>query len=150
MFEIMKIFENTLYDNQMELAQKGQEVAQLKIKLQTAELKLKELEHARGRQVKTNKVQTNPSQTEVEVVTETPGQSSEVPEIDFEVPDDWCSPLGYETVTKPDEVVCPSVRLRPLSIPLCHITIPKNEAVRCDIDLNQRRKGARRSSRSES
>lgn len=146
-YEIMKIFENTLYDNQMELAQKGQEVVQLKIKLQTAELKLKELEDARGRQVKTNKVQTNPSQTEVEVVTETPGQSSEVPEIDFEVPDDWCSPLSYETVTKPDEVVCPSVRLRPLSIPLCHITIPKVEAVRCDIDLSQRRKGARRSSR---
>lgn len=146
-YEIMKIFENTLYDNQMELAQKGQEVVQLKIKLQTAELKLKELEDARGRQVKTNKVETNPSQTEVEVVTETPGQSSEVPEIDFEVPDDWCSPLGYETVTKPDEVVCPSVRLRPLSIPLCHITIPKDEAVRCDIDLSQRRKGARRSSR---
>lgn len=146
-YEIMKIFENTLYDNHMELAQKGQEVVQLKIKLQTAELKLKELEDARGRQVKTNKVQTNPSQTEVEVVTETPGQSSEVPEIDFEVPDDWCSPLSYETVTKPDEVVCPSVRLRPLSIPLCHITIPKVEAVRCDIDLSQRRKGARRSSR---
>lgn len=80
----MKIFENTLYDNQMELAQKGQEVTQLKIKLQTAELKLKELEDARGRQVKTNQIQTNPSQTEVEVVTETPGQSSEVPEIDFE------------------------------------------------------------------
>nr|XP_012773165.2 zinc finger protein 252 isoform X3 [Maylandia zebra] len=146
-FEIMKIFENTLYDNQMELAQKGQEVTQLKIKLQTAELKLKELEDARGRQVKTNQIQTNPSQTEVEVVTETPGQSSEVPEIDFEVPDDWCSPLGYETVTKPDEVVCPSVRLRALSIPLCHITIPKDEGVRCDIDLNQRRKSARRSSR---
>lgn len=144
-FEIMKIFENTLYDNQMELLQKGEEVAQLKIKLQRAELKLKDLEEGTGRQVETNKAQTNPLQTDLEVAMETPGQTSEIPEIDFEVPDDWCAPLGCEMVTRPDEGVCPSVRLRPLSIPLWHIPVPKNEVLHPDID--QRKKGARRSSR---
>lgn len=83
-FEIMKIFENTLYDNQMELLQKGEEVAQLKLKLQRAEVKLKDIEDGKGRQVEPNKAQTNSSQTKLDVVMETPGQTSEVPEIDFE------------------------------------------------------------------
>uniref|UniRef100_A0A3Q0RCV8 C2H2-type domain-containing protein n=1 Tax=Amphilophus citrinellus TaxID=61819 RepID=A0A3Q0RCV8_AMPCI len=68
----------------MELLQKGEEVAQLKIKLQRAELKLKDLEEGTGRQVETNKAQTNPLQTDLEVAMETSGQTSEIPEIDFE------------------------------------------------------------------
>lgn len=43
------------------------------------------------------------------------------------VPDDWCAPLGCETGTKKDEVACPSVRLRTLSIPLWNIPIIKQE-----------------------
>lgn len=41
----------------------------------------------------------------------------------FSVPDDWCAPLGCEVVTKQDEGVCPSVRLRSLYIPLLQIPV---------------------------
>lgn len=64
MFEIMKIFENSLHDHQMELAQKGEEIAQLKIKLQRTEIKLKE--------------------SVCEGDGGAAGQTSDVPEIDFE------------------------------------------------------------------
>lgn len=43
------------------------------------------------------------------------------------VPDDWCAPLGCETVTKQEDSVCPSVRLRQLYIPLWHVPIIKQE-----------------------
>ncbi|XP_047440550.1 macrophage migration inhibitory factor isoform X2 [Mugil cephalus] len=100
-FEIMSIFESSLHNHRLELAQKGEEVAQLKIKLQTAELKLKE-----AALIKTPIEQ---KQKETERTVDTPGQTSRVPEIDFEVPDDWCAPLGCEIASKQDEGVCPSV-----------------------------------------
>ncbi|KAM9377113.1 uncharacterized protein KZ484_009484 isoform 2-T3 [Pholidichthys leucotaenia] len=83
-FEIMKIFENTLYDHQMELAQKGEEVAQLKLKLQTVELKLKDRETGGDRGAEIVETRKNPDQIEPHVVTETSRQTAHVPEIDFE------------------------------------------------------------------
>ncbi|XP_044060151.1 zinc finger protein 605-like [Siniperca chuatsi] len=147
MFEIMKIFENSLHDHQMELAQKGEEIVQLKIKLQTAEIKLRESECGGDRGAEMKKTQMNETQREPEDVLNPPGQTSDVPEIDFEVPDDWCAPLGCKTVTKQDDIVCPSVKLRPLSIPLWHIPIIKQEVVNRDIDSHQQTKDCRRSKR---
>ncbi|MEQ2266918.1 hypothetical protein XENORESO_021474 [Xenotaenia resolanae] len=102
-FEVMRIFESALYNHKMEMAQKGEEVAQLTVKLQTAELKLKdfELRNPRGAEI-------NKTQTESEDVPDALEQSTTVPEIDVEVPDDWCAPLGYDMVTKQEEGFCPS------------------------------------------
>ncbi|XP_026213145.1 zinc finger protein 345-like isoform X2 [Anabas testudineus] len=107
-FEIMTVFENSIHDHQMELAHKGEEVVQLKIKLQTAELKLRERECGGDRGFENNKTVTSETQKQPEPVQNTPEQTSDVPEIDVEVPDDWCAPLGCETGTKKDEVACPS------------------------------------------
>lgn len=84
MIEIMQIFENSLHDHQMELAQKGEEVAHLKIKLQAAEIKLSEHERGGDRAVEVNITPVNETQIESEVVLNPSGQSSDVPEIDFE------------------------------------------------------------------
>lgn len=148
-FDVMKVFENTLYDHQMEMAQKGEEVAQLKIKLQTAELRLKDLEIGGGKGAETNKTQTNPTAREPDVVADPPAQTSNVPEIDFEVPDDWCAPLGSETWIKRGDDFCPSVRLRRLSIPLSHIPIPirKHEVADYDINFRQMTNCSRKSKR---
>lgn len=43
------------------------------------------------------------------------------------VPDDWCAPLGCETVRKKEDDECPSVRLRQLYIPLWHVPVVKQE-----------------------
>ncbi|GAA6225375.1 zinc finger protein 761-like [Lates japonicus] len=142
--EIMQIFENSLHEHQMELAQKGEEVAHLKIKLQAAEIKLREHERGGDRAVEVNITPVNETQRESEVVLNPSGQSSDVPEIDFEVPDDWCAPLGCEPVTKQEDGVCPSVRLRRLSIPLWPLPIIKQEVAVCDIDSHQQTKGVRR------
>ncbi|XP_068443779.1 zinc finger protein 260-like [Clinocottus analis] len=141
-FEIMMIFESSLHDHQMELAQKGEEVAQLKIKLQGAEVKLSEIEREGNRGTEMKK-------REPEDVPSGPEQTLAVPEIDFEVPDDWCAPLGFETATKQEEGFCPSVRLRPLSIALWPISITQ-EVVNHDIDSHQKKKGLRRSKRGSS
>ncbi|XP_054453780.1 oocyte zinc finger protein XlCOF22-like [Anoplopoma fimbria] len=141
--EIMMIFENSLHDHQMELVQKGEEVAQLKVKLQRAEVKLSEIEHGGDRGTETKK-------RESEDVPSGPEQTSDVPEIDFTVPDDWCAPLGCETQTKQEEGFCPSVRLRPLSIPLWPIPIIKQEVVNHDIVSYQQTKSLRRSRRGSS
>ncbi|XP_069575914.1 uncharacterized protein [Brachyistius frenatus] len=146
-FEVMKIFENALYDHQVELAQKGEEVAQLKIKLQTAELKLKDRVCGGQSEAEMNQIQINPRQREPEAVMEASSQTSKIPEIDFEVPDDWCAPLGCETVTKQEDDACPSVRLRPLSIPLWHIPILKHEVINLDSDLHWKTRDATRSTR---
>ncbi|XP_033993785.1 zinc finger protein 26-like [Trematomus bernacchii] len=137
-FEIMMIFENSLHEYQMELGHKGEEVAQLKMKLQRAEIRLTEIECVGSRGTEVKKGGT-------EDVVNAPKPTDDVPEIDFEVPDDWCAPLACETVTR-EEYVCPSVRLRRLSIPLSQISI-KQEVDQRDIDSNQRAKGVRRSRR---
>lgn len=139
--EIMKMFENSLHDHQMELAQKGEEIAQLKVKLQRTEIKL--MENECGGDNREEKTQMNEMQREPEDVLNAPGQISDVPEFDFEVPDDWCAPLGCETVTRQDDGVCPSVRLRQLYIPLWHIPV-KQEAVNRDIESHRRKKRGRK------
>lgn len=84
MFEIMKIFENSLHDHQMELVQKGEEIVQLKIKLQRAEVKMRDSERGGGRGAEVNNTQVNETQREPEDVLNASGQTSDVPEIDFE------------------------------------------------------------------
>lgn len=83
-FEIMTVFENSIHDHQMELAHKGEEVVQLKIKLQTAELKLRERECGGDRGFENNKTVTSETQKQPEPVQNTPEQTSDVPEIDVE------------------------------------------------------------------
>ncbi|KAM4586931.1 uncharacterized protein V3H82_005678 [Fundulus diaphanus] len=140
-FEVMRIFESALYNHKMEMAHKGEEIAQLKVKLQTAELKLKESD-----QKKQSGAERNKSQTEPEVVPDVPEQSTTVPEIDVEVPDDWCAPLGYDTPNKQEEGFCPSVRLKQFSIRLSPVPLVKHEVANRTIDL-QRSPGVRRSKR---
>ncbi|KAM8908919.1 uncharacterized protein AB9W97_006027 isoform 2-T2 [Spinachia spinachia] len=142
-FKIMTIFESSLHDHQIELAQKGEEVAQLKIKLQNAEVKLSESQRAgdRGLEMKPR---------EPEKVPRVPEEAASAPEIHFEVPDDWCAPLGYETVTKREDSFCPSVRLRRLSIPLYPVHFLKQEVFNDDIDCRRKTNVLRRSSRGSS
>lgn len=128
-FEISQIFEDNLHDHQMELARKGEEIAYLKVKLQRAELKLKEV--SAGIETDTS---LNPSYESPRTSQEPAPQSSPVSEGDFEAPDDWCVPLGSENVNKQDNP-CPSVRLRQFSItlspiPLKHEAFSKLEASR--------------------
>ncbi|XP_029367661.1 uncharacterized protein LOC115049526 [Echeneis naucrates] len=125
--EIMQIFDDSLHDHQMALQEKGEEVAHLKTKLHRAEIKLRDLEHGESIGMEIHKFQMSEIQKEPEVLQNPAGQTSEVPEIDFEVPDDWCAPLGCETMTRQQEDVCPSVRLRPLLIPLWRIPVIKEE-----------------------
>ncbi|XP_014860058.1 PREDICTED: zinc finger protein 668-like isoform X3 [Poecilia mexicana] len=101
-FEVMRIFESALYNHKMEMAQKGEEIAQLKIKLQAAELKLKDFEMSSQRRAETTETQSKPK-----VVPVAPEQPVTVPEIDVEVPDDWCAPLGCDTSNRQEEG-CPS------------------------------------------
>ncbi|XP_040030275.2 uncharacterized protein LOC120817793 [Gasterosteus aculeatus] len=130
-FKIMTIFENSLHDHQVELAQKGEEIAQLKIKLQNAEVRLSENQRAGdgGPERK---------QSEPEKVLSRPEEAPDASEFNFEVPDDWCAPLGYETVVKREDSFCPSVRLRRLSIPLYPVPFLKQEVVNDDIDSRRR------------
>lgn len=122
-FEISQIFEDNLYDHQMELARKGEEIAYLKVKLQRAELRLKEVSAGNGLDPS-----SNPSYESLEASEEpVPQQSSTVSEVDFEVPDNWCVPLDSDNVKQ--ENSCPSVRLRQFSIPLFPIPL-KHEAFR--------------------
>ncbi|XP_034453552.1 uncharacterized protein LOC117769068 isoform X1 [Hippoglossus hippoglossus] len=147
--EIMMIFEGSLHDHQTELANKGEEVAHLKIKLQTAEIKLKEHEFGGDSGADINKTRTNgreSNQREPEAVVNLCGQTADVPEIDIEVPDDWCAPLGDEATTKRDDA-CPSVRLRKLLIPLHRIPVIKQEVVIGATDSHQQPRGVRRSLR---
>lgn len=85
--DIMAIFEISLHDHQMVIVQKGEEIAHLKIRLQTAELKLKE-GVAGGADVEVEKRKKEKplkkAQKESEVVLKPSGQNPDVPEIDFE------------------------------------------------------------------
>lgn len=59
-FEIMTIFENTLSDQKRELVEKEEVVAQLRLKLQVAELRLKDLQGQGPSTVATNQTQAIP------------------------------------------------------------------------------------------
>lgn len=84
-FEIMSIFENTLTDHKRELSEKEEMVAQLKLKLQVAELRLKDLQ-AEG----PSTAAANETQAILEIVPDVPNEvpvEKEIvpaPEIDFE------------------------------------------------------------------
>lgn len=146
-FEIMKIVENSIHDHQLELAQKGEEIVQLKVKLQSVEMKLRDAVYANDpaqiAQIDKQFTKVQEGHKGVTKVT-TPML---VPETDFEIPEDWCAPVGEETLTNPNDGVCPSVRLRQLSIPLYPIPIAKQEEDRQDIESHQGAKILRRSKR---
>ncbi|CAB1422286.1 unnamed protein product [Pleuronectes platessa] len=150
MCEIMMIFEGNLHAHRMELVNKGEEVAHLKIKLQKAEIKLTEREFGGDRGADKNTTQTKRregNQREPEAMKKLIGQTAGVPEIDIQVPDDWCAPLGDEATTKREDA-CPSVRLRKLLIPLHRIPVIKQEVMIPAIDSQHQPSGARRSLRS--
>ncbi|XP_054890073.1 uncharacterized protein LOC129362538 isoform X2 [Poeciliopsis prolifica] len=101
-FEVMRIFESALYNHKMEMAQKGEEIAQLKTKLQATELKLKDFAMNSPRRAEMTETRSKP-----EVVPVGPEQPVTAPEIDVEVPDDWCAPLGCDASNRQEEG-CPS------------------------------------------
>ncbi|KAM3612498.1 uncharacterized protein V6R79_009189 [Siganus canaliculatus] len=113
--DVLKLFENSIHEHEKELAQKGEKIIQLEGKLEEAEAKLKGFESRNDTGAKMTKPHMNASQREPEDVVVSHGQPSD-DEADIDMPDDWRAPLGTETITKDD--VCPSVRLRMLSIPL--------------------------------
>lgn len=84
MFEIMRIFENSLNDFQTELVQRGEEIAQLKIKLQRTELRLKDIECGGDKAQEKNTSQENQMKEEPEDVTSPPEKPSHAPEFDLE------------------------------------------------------------------
>ncbi|XP_062250350.1 zinc finger protein Xfin-like [Platichthys flesus] len=148
--EIMMIFEGNLHAHRMELVNKGEEVAHLKIKLQKAEIKLTEREFGGDRgadMIPTRTKIREGNQREPEAVKKLHGQTAGVPEIDIQVPDDWCAPLGDEATNKREDE-CPSVRLRKLLIPLHRIPVIKQEVMIPTIDSQHQPRGARRSLRS--
>lgn len=81
LFEIMNIFENSLHDHRMELAQRGEEVAQLKIKLQRSEIRFKDSKCGHDGEEDKN---TDQEEREPEPFLPVSEQTFEVPEIDFE------------------------------------------------------------------
>lgn len=150
-YEISQIFEDSLHDHQVELARKGEEIAYLKIKLQRAELRLKEVsigsepELSLSQSFESPKVSEEPASPPA-----APHQSSFAPVegFEFEVPDDWCVPLESENVNKPENP-CPSVRLKQFSIPLCPIPLKHEAFSRLDMSMLRRRR-SKDSSRTES
>nr|XP_043896933.1 uncharacterized protein LOC122778873 isoform X3 [Solea senegalensis] len=144
--DIMRIFEDSLHDHQLALVQKGEEVAHLKVKLQTAELKLRDWDCKLTQEAEESKTHISETQREPGVDMNPSGQTTDVPEIDYEVPDDWCAPMANETtIPKQEDIVCPSIRLRRLLIPVHRIPIIKEEVISHDID--QQTKGVRKSTR---
>lgn len=140
-FEISQIFEDSLHDHQVELARKGEEIAYLKIKLQRAELRIKDASTCSGADMSLNQSFESPTTFEAPAPDESaPLQSSPAPEEDFEfeVPDDWCVPLESENVSKPENP-CPSVRLRQFSIPLYPIPLKHEAFSRLEVSRLRRR-----------
>lgn len=137
MFEVMKIFDNSLSDFKLELVQKGEEIAHLKVKLQKAEVRLKDVKCSDDKAEERNTSRKNQLDKDPDKVPHLSEQPSVVPEFDFEVPDDWCAPLGSEVVSKKDSNECPSVRLRKLYIPLWHVPVVKQEVDRHPIETHQ-------------
>lgn len=84
MFEIMTIFDNSLHDHRIELAQKGEEVAQLKIKLQRLEIQLKDIKCGGDGEEDTTFTSTDHLKRGPEAFPLASEQTSEIPEIDFE------------------------------------------------------------------
>lgn len=84
MFEIMRIFENSLSDFQTELVQRGEEIAHLKIKLQRTELRLKDIKCSGDKAEEKSTSQENQMKKEPEDITSPSEKPSHAPEFDFE------------------------------------------------------------------
>lgn len=84
MFEVMKIFENSLTDFKLELVEKGEEIAHLKVKLQKAEVRLKDVKSSDDKAEERNTSQKNPSDKDPDRVPHLSEPTSVVPEFDFE------------------------------------------------------------------
>lgn len=82
MFEIMKIVENSLHDHQLELTQKGEEIVQLKVKLQRVELRLRDalITNDPAAQMREQFGEMQPEPEDVPTAT----TSTLLPETDFE------------------------------------------------------------------
>ncbi|XP_068182089.1 uncharacterized protein [Antennarius striatus] len=158
LLEIMNIFENTLQDHQLVLAQKEDEITKLKVKLQA--LQIMRTERGSGHEQGKEMNQTQMNESLPELVCEGPHssgqpeldnmnpfeQTCDIPEIYFEVPDDWCAPVGCKMAIKEEETVCPSVPLRQLYIPLSPLPLVK-EVDNCVIDSDKQKKSQRKSKR---
>lgn len=84
MFEVMKIFENTLSDFKLELVNKGEEIAHLQVKLQKAEVRLKDVNCIDDKAEEKTTDQKNPLDKDPDKVPHLAEQPSIVPEFDFE------------------------------------------------------------------
>ncbi|XP_076015572.1 uncharacterized protein LOC143007945 [Genypterus blacodes] len=116
--EVTQIFENSFKDYKVELSQKGEEIIRLRVKLQEAEMKLRATGDGGDDDVSAEKKDSHSQDVQ--------SPYRPIPEhykMESEEPDDWCAPLGSESLAKEEHAVCPSVPLRPLTIPLWHIPI---------------------------
>lgn len=84
MFEVMKIFENSLSDFKLELVNKGEEIAHLKVKLQNAEIRLNDVKGSDNKAEEKNTSQKNQLDKDPDRVPHLAEQPSIVPEFDFE------------------------------------------------------------------
>lgn len=84
MFEVMKIFENSLSDFKLELVNKGEEIAHLKVKLQKAEVRLKDVKCSDDKSEEVNRSPNNQLDKDLDRGSHLAEQPSIVPEFDFE------------------------------------------------------------------
>lgn len=84
MSEISKIFENNLHDYHTELARKGEEIEQLKVQLQTTELKPRESEDGIDKTAEVEKSQSYETQGVTEDALIAFNETSQVPEMHVE------------------------------------------------------------------
>uniref|UniRef100_A0A1A8FKX1 C2H2-type domain-containing protein n=1 Tax=Nothobranchius korthausae TaxID=1143690 RepID=A0A1A8FKX1_9TELE len=127
LFEVMKIFENALHEQKVQLAQKAAEISQLKVKLRRAELKLKDLPPDCPRQ----------AETQTQVFSDASALAPAGAQGGFKGSYERCAPLGRETGTKKAEGLYPNVKLRPFSIQLSQIPV-KAEARNYSIHLKRK------------
>ncbi|KAF7228218.1 zinc finger protein 425 isoform X1 [Nothobranchius furzeri] len=127
LFEVMKIFENALHEQKVQLAQKAAEISQLKVKLRRAELKLKDLPSDCPKQ----------AETQTQVFSDASALAPAVAQGDFKGSYEHCAPLGCETGTQKEEGLYPNVKLRPFSIQLSQIPV-KAEASNYSIHLKRK------------
>lgn len=84
MFEVMKIFENSLSDFKLDLVKKEDEIAHLKVMLQKAEVGLKDVKCSDDKAEEKNTSQKNQLDKDPGQVPHLSEHPSIVPEFDFE------------------------------------------------------------------
>ncbi|CAL9706677.1 unnamed protein product [Knipowitschia caucasica] len=115
--EVSQIFEDSLHDHQVELSLRREEIVHLKVKLQRAELRLRDITVEHDTDMSTAQLSESPKNSEAPPLEETTAAESV-----YEVPGDWCVPLDSDYISK-QENPCPSVRLKQCSIPLWPIPL---------------------------